>query len=1251
MPITIVTPVRVQSKKEQKQRAANKRKKQIIKQIIGPIKPTKRKTNKVLINNFKQKGIKGYSKLKRPQLLIIDDLINMTVVNIKKTNYVYNLPRNIKKKIDIINYIIKNEFKTREPTKINIIHEEVLQLMRTPPNRVYRDENQRVLQNEIYPGVEMTYVLYGTYLIDDKRKYTYTGNLPHVDLDYAYVNFIIKLSNEDMKKKGLYQKLKLLNKLLPNLKGEDYDNKQKEKFEILAYQEKVKDELFKTEKMLYIENGYKYINKKMSVDLPKEVQHMYFFKHNYNRLLHDYLTKAVNSRRMKKGNGVVKYKFINYNGGDEVTSPSALMEYTADAIQLFKDGNLISIEDLKYKFGTSSNATTTVVGWQLLIEVNDSQKSPQVAQKLLAFHPSTERKFHALTSASTTLNKICIYESFLHTCTDYNLMYKRNREETNYDLMKQLKEEGENIYNSVINGELIESITALCIKYNVPILIEFYNEIYFIIITQKGKVINIDENNYKDNEKYLNKFIDQKSLLYDKIGQHVAPTIFKGINISDEQKKIKKNITFKLRPQKLKPQKKIICDVYGYDIETYRDTQGDSIMYNITLVGKMNIDIKKINHNDDTNIIKKSFYGEYSLVNFCTYLNHIADKSYYFKSRPKESIKKIYIFGFNNSNFDNLFIYDMLHNLNVKTKYVIANSSIKSIKFNNINIIDISLFYSLGGLRGTCGAFQLKEEKGVFPYKFVNEDNLYYYGDVPELKYWNSKEDMDEYIKENGDKFDMKEYTEKYCLLDSKLVYRLSLYHLENTTGTLKNGRNYNTLRAITAAKTALLTFSQGFQNDILEQSPDKIIVDERAAYHGGRTEKFRNEFIYKGNDRYARYVDLNSSYPFSMTKKQPFKYIRSLPCDVTYTKKNIKDIVPYNLYKCKFEYKGDDKYFIPNLLVVSEKTKNIIPVKKSLDKSYWFWGCELIEAVLNNCHIYCEEVHIYEGKAIFKEYVEYFYSERQINDKEGNKSAALFKKLLLNALYGIMGKRPNGTSGLTNEASEIWEITKKNNGILTNFKFTNEKIIYEYSTEQDEYKIGTLVRFSSFIAAQSRSTLSEFMRVVNHKNCIYGDTDSLIYEEDPNKPIPQQYFDKPGTKELGKWKFETKTAIDHAILIQPKTYYYHCLDGKSDKKAKGIKAERLTVEDYENLVNGGVVKQTNLTFFKKITEATVNIQEQERSLKMINSKRKWEGNESYAFDTIEEWTDNYEYIKNENDKLKKLNKSRNEIFFTDEFY
>lgn len=865
-----------------------------------------------------------------------------------------------------------------------------------------------------------------------------------------------------------------------------------------------------------------------------------------------------------------------------------------ESLGFFKDKEITPNDVRKVLTLDSSGIPYLFLGYKIILRLNGEMSNITV-NNLKAYKPSTDRKYHELTTASTSTNKLCIYESFLDIIGKRKLIYKRDKNNIE-DLKKMLNNEGEEIKNNIKNGNLIKSLILLTKKYDTEILISYYDgdeNDKEILIVKGYEITNFNINDY----------IDKKCMLYEK-NIHVAPAVYKKKEIKKLDKKENK---FILKPEFLKDNKFKIRNVYGFDAETYRNEKLECIGYCICLYGR----------SEDDKEFKKYFYGINAIDEFIDYIDNLSDKSYYYKSRPKDKIPKIYIYGFNNARFDNLLIYEKLYNKNPKTKYQFGNTCIKYIKYNNIIINDISLFYKSGTLRDTCKDFKLEKEKGVFPYDFVNKDNLYYKGDVPELKYWNNESEYKEYIEKNGNIFNMEQYTIKYCMLDSELVYLLGKLHFKLCIGEINN-RKYNLITCPTAAKLSMKMFQQCFLKEKLEQSTDIQIYKEKLAYKGGRTEKFKESFE-TNDDKRLYYYDINSSYPSSMLKLMPYKFIDcNLVNNKIINKKNVNFIIPYYLYKAKFRYYGNDDNYISNLLLRYEKTNEIISIKES-DTATYHWGCELIEAIKDNNEIIITEENRYEGLDVFKQFSIFFYNERLKAKKESNYALIMFYKLLLNSLYGKFGQKQFNKSCLCKTNEEVFKLLKKENGILVNFQLINDNIMIEYKTKINEHNsVGKLVRFASYITAESRCNLAILMRDVGHENIYYCDTDSVFTIKKPNDNLIDQ-------SELGKWKQETKTPIIKACFIAPKTYTYLCEDGKTQNKCKGFSGDKIDSQKYYDLNNGKIdnIKQTTKMFFR--TYENIKIDNQERTMIKISNKRIWDGNNSKSFKNIEEW------IKNKN--------------------
>lgn len=916
----------------------------------------------------------------------------------------------------------------------------------------------------------------------------------------------------------------------------------------------------------------------------------------------------------------------------------------------FKYIELNNINDLTFNdFKTLIEDKTTfpsiemnfIITGILMSYFNPVEKSlKSFVKRLHAFAPCQNRKFYELTSISTTTNRLCIWETYYYLYVE-NINLKKNHEK----IANKLNEESKEIIKFVKNGELINFLLEKSKETKEIFYIEFFKK--FAI---KGLEINYyDDDQIKELKE--SQLLNEKVFLYDEL--HVAPRK-KMLTNNQEKTMIKKIEKLKIDNAEHYLNEDELKNVALKD--HYRILNNNKNKYEFSLKKLKNFksqEIKEVigfdfeTYNDDLHIAQpfclclsngKTFYGERKQVvdEFINYLESICHKTDISKTKEKKKVPQIYFYGFNSSRFDNMFIFQELIERNPTMKYLICDNSIKYMRYFNIHFFDMSLFYS-GSLKSVAKDFKLDISKSVFPYSFPNKNNLNYDGDVPILKYWNNEKDRNKYIENNGNTFNLKNYTIKYCLLDSKLVYEIAIKHLNNCIGKIGN-KSFDVRNAKTAAALSLKFYSQIFQEETIFQSPNKIINFERESFKGGRTEVFKKQF--KGNNnKKLYYFDINSSYPNSMLSIMPFKYVKKMSMNRVLTDDLIYD---HHLYLITSKYKGNNKYYIPNLLVRSDKN-DIIAVKNITEKS-WQWGVELRQALKNDNEIYCYDFIIYEGKEIFKNYIEYLYNERLNAKKNNNDALSSFIKLLMNSLYGKFAQKTKQHCMLIKKMED------------KSFIFNNEKIkfssfdilengneIIKYTKIDDVNKsIGNLCRLSSYITAQSRTNLAKIMDNVGHENIYYCDTDSIFTDKMPSS----EFLDN---EKLGKFKLEEKKNIklieknengkrikiklpiicNNAIFLAPKTYNYEIeLPEKyKDKiysktyemKAKGHKSTDLKKNYYEAVLNGEKINIVNeAMFFRKID--SIKIMEQSRALNTTYNKRIWNGNESYAYDNYNDW-------------------------------
>jgi len=838
--------------------------------------------------------------------------------------------------------------------------------------------------------------------------------------------------------------------------------------------------------------------------------------------------------------------------------------------------------------GSGDTIISRIVGYQIkILHRPDRKIDENIIKGLLAYGGFSNESYHKLTCVSTRDQPLCLWDTFAYILIGDHVLRKTK---TNNELNEEFNKLPESLQKNIRDGLLYESYIELTKLYKTIMFVKFWFSDIPSIKFDKGNMTILE---------------DEKELEGRLIGlygnKHIAPCKYKTEEHTkniEEKGKNKKDNGFRMKPINMKKlnNSKFICN--GWDVETYGQ---DANSYCVTVSGDKNNDF-----NDE------KFYGKNCIKEFCEYINKIATPTKTKKTNKKVKLPKIMMYGFNNSRFDNLLIWKYLYKLNPNTKMNISNNSIKYIKYYNVFIYDISLFYKIGGLRETAKAFKLEKEKGVFPYNFYKDKDFYddngeinfnYVGSPPPLYTWKNKRDYIEYINKNGFKFNLKEYTEKYCLLDAELGKELGNIHLKNANGQLPNGRYFDVRLCPTIGSMAIKIYRQGFQKETIYESPLKIQDKERRAYFGGNTQVYKMLFDKKSHKKLYCY-DLNSSYPASMVGIMPYKYISTDTILKEFNKTNKDEIIDYYLYNAKS--KGGEH---PNLVVKTKK--NITLNVQETDYNY-HWGIELKEAINRDFTIEVNEINTYEGKNIFSEYIEFLYNER-LKNKGVNDSLTLFYKNTTNSSYGKYGQRKFNNKEVCSSVFEIQKIISNPNNKICDFTDIGDLTIVEYDNIEDESRaIGSLVRLASYITAKSRTVLNEMIRIVGYEHVYYCDTDSIFTDV----PLDDKYI---SSKILGKWKLEYEA--EDGIFLAKKLYHIQLTDKKEKCAGKGIPNNLLKKSTYERLKEGKSVPIMIESMFFRSIEDGIKIKPQIREIKQVLTTRIYDNNgNSKAYKDIAEF-------------------------------
>lgn len=239
-----------------------------------------------------------------------------------------------------------------------------------------------------------------------------------------------------------------------------------------------------------------------------------------------------------------------------------------------------------------------------------------------------------------------------------------------------------------------------------------------------------------------------------------------------------------------------------------------------------------------------------------------------------------YIFYVHNfGKFDAIFLHKILLDYNLtqvefpekQYRLVPLYRDSKMIRFDviktiNKKVIKISFFDSINILENSleklCSDFGVSTTKGIFPYRFVNKDNLEYIGPIPDISFYNKNVNMDIYNESIVPNWSLKKETLKY--LERDLISLLEV--LENFQALLWEDHNIELTANLTISGLAKTKFLKYYLKDskIPLINTNNLFQFIYSSYFGGITE------VYKPYGENLTYLDVNSLYPFAALNPMP---------------------------------------------------------------------------------------------------------------------------------------------------------------------------------------------------------------------------------------------------------------------------------------------------------------------------------------------------------------------------------------------
>jgi DNA polymerase type B, organellar and viral len=184
---------------------------------------------------------------------------------------------------------------------------------------------------------------------------------------------------------------------------------------------------------------------------------------------------------------------------------------------------------------------------------------------------------------------------------------------------------------------------------------------------------------------------------------------------------------------------------------------------------------------------------------------------------------KVYLHNF--SYFDGIFLLSIITSLSQNVKILIRDSRIIDLKvnFGNKNKIYFrdSLLMIPISLAKAAKSFNV-EDKGYFPYKFVNKPEITYnyIGPVPSYEYFEADKVTEnaykEYIKEYNGVWDLEKETIKYCEQDCITLYQI----LQKFSKFIYDEFKINFLNSPTLSSLAFLIYRTNFMEELNNKLP-----------------------------------------------------------------------------------------------------------------------------------------------------------------------------------------------------------------------------------------------------------------------------------------------------------------------------------------------------------------------------------------------------------------------------------------------
>lgn len=322
---------------------------------------------------------------------------------------------------------------------------------------------------------------------------------------------------------------------------------------------------------------------------------------------------------------------------------------------------------------------------------------------------------------------------------------------------------------------------------------------------------------------------------------------------------------------------------------------------------------------------------------------------------------------------------------------------------------------------------------------------------------------------------------------------------------------------------------------DYLHIDSQVLKNDEYDGFYAGGLSQINTEYTFQLFQEYqlnnAVMIDINSAYPFQMTKALPY----GPPMEKKENPTDVK-LMRLHIHKAVIKDKYRESPFLKNW---NKSIKDDIRyVKDMRNKDVVYWDCEW-ETLLKFYDIEYDLIKswYFQTAPYLKDYMEMLYADKSHFKESKQAGLTLMVKILLNSCYGALAMGNDyATSIYTNNVTnwnqnnivkyrgQEYRVKRESELFNINPKYTKLYICDELSAKKESYN-----KFAaSYVTALERSYLMEKVKLLKDSSpkskFLLCDTDSILINNLSDEMLKQIYDEQ--SPKLGDWDVENKKPV-----------------------------------------------------------------------------------------------------------------------------